>query len=76
MGRAEHTVSGCWVVRATRANRALIARYPELFATRFPGSSLAWLATLTTGRSAPTHAGLIWCDVGATRLFAMRRSAG
>ena len=28
-----------WVVRSTARNRALIARYPEVFAARFPGSS-------------------------------------
>ena len=28
-----------WVVRATARNRALLARYPEVFAARFPGSS-------------------------------------
>jgi transcriptional regulator with XRE-family HTH domain len=74
-GERSHAVAGCWVVRATRANRALIARYPELFGTRFPGSSLAWIATLTTGRSAPSRPGLLWCDVRATRLFAPRRPA-
>jgi transcriptional regulator with XRE-family HTH domain len=62
-----------WVVRATAANRALVARYPEVFASRFPGSSRGWLATLTRGAQPPTEPGLVWCDVGATRLFAWRR---
>src|SRR5215213_693832 len=42
------SVHQCWVVRATRPNRELVARYPEIFATRFPGSSRAWLGALTT----------------------------
>lgn len=28
-----------WIVRATARNRALVDRYPEVFASRFPGSS-------------------------------------
>ena len=72
-GERDHLVAGCWVVRSTRANRALFARYPELFATRFPGSSVGWLATLTTGWRPPVRPGFVWCDVGATRLFAARR---
>jgi len=74
-GERSHAVAGCWVVRATRANRTLIARYPELFATRFPASSLAWMATLATGQSLPSQPGLLWCDVRGTRLFALRRVA-
>ena len=32
-----------WVVRATARNRDLLARYPEVFAARFQGSSLTEL---------------------------------
>lgn len=62
-----------WIVRATKRNRALIARYPEVFASRFPGSSRGWVDALTTGSDPPSEPGLVWCDVGATRLFAWRR---
>lgn len=72
-GERPHTVFGCWVVRATRRNRELLATYPEVFAARFPGSSTAWVAALTTGSAPPTGPGLVWCDVDATRLFAWRR---
>jgi transcriptional regulator with XRE-family HTH domain len=62
-----------WLVRATARNRALVARYPEVFAARFPGSSAAWVRALTGGEAPPEGPGLAWCDVAATRLFAWRR---
>jgi hypothetical protein len=62
-----------WVVRASARNRAIVARYPEVFAARFPGSSAGWLATLVEGKRPPDGPGLVWCDVAATRLFAWRR---
>jgi transcriptional regulator with XRE-family HTH domain len=68
-GRALHV----WVVRATARNRALVERYPQVFATRFPGSSRRWVEALTTGELPPAEPGLVWCDVGATRLFEWRR---
>lgn len=68
-----HRVHICWVVRATARNRALVARYPEVFATRFPGSSARWVCALTKGAEPPEEPGLVWCDLGATRLFAWRR---
>lgn len=63
-----------WVVRATARNRALIARYPEVFARRFPGSSRAWVRALTQGGPIPVEPGLVWCDVACTRLFHWRRA--
>ncbi len=65
-----------WVVRATHRNRALAARYPEVFAARFPGSSRGWLAALASGARPPPDPGLVWCDTGASRLFAWRRAGG
>ena len=72
-GGRPFTVRGVWVVRATARNRALVARYPEVFAARFPGSSAQWVAALTTGATPPQQPGLVWSDVAATRLFAWRR---
>jgi transcriptional regulator with XRE-family HTH domain len=66
-------VRGVWIIRATKRNRALVARYPEIFARRFPGSSRAWVDALETGAAPPSEPGLIWCDVNATRLFAWRQ---
>lgn len=69
----ESVVTGAWVVRATGRNRELIARYPAVFAARFPGSSRAWVNALTHGAEPPAESGLVWCDVAATRVFAWRR---
>lgn len=66
-------VGVCWVVRDLARNRSLLARYPEIFATRFPGSSVGWLRALTLGTEPPIDPGLIWCDAASTRLFAARR---
>jgi transcriptional regulator with XRE-family HTH domain len=76
-----HRVAGCWVVRDLERNRRLLASYPELFASRFPGSSALWVKALTgtsgSGSGSrpepPLELGLVWCDAQATRLFAWRR---
>ena len=70
-----YSVHEVWVVRHTRRNRALIARYPHIFASRFPGSSRAWVTALMGGTAPPREAGLIWCDVRATRIFEWRRGS-
>jgi transcriptional regulator with XRE-family HTH domain len=67
------TVRVVWIVRATARNRVLLARYPEIFASRFPGSSRSWVEALTTGAPPPPEPGLVWCDVAATRVFEWRR---
>lgn len=72
-GEATAEVGLVWVVRATARNRTLVARYPEVFAARFPGSSAGWVRALVSGTPAPAEPGLVWCDVRATRLLAWRR---
>jgi hypothetical protein len=72
-GEAPYTVAACWIIRATRRNRELVARYPELFASRFPGSSIGWVHALARRIEPPSEPGLVWSDVRATRLFAWRR---
>ncbi len=79
-GERPYRVAGCWVVRDVARNRALVGRYPELFASRFPGSSAKWVEALSPGANAdrrepPTELGLVWCDRAASRLFAWRRSS-
>lgn len=64
-----------WVVRATARNRALLARYPEVFARALPGSSRGWVDALTLGAALPAEPGLVWADVACTRLFAWRGRA-
>ncbi len=74
--RDPYRVAACWIVRATRTNRALLARYPEVFGATFTGSSALWVRALTDATAEPpAELGLVWCDVGATRLFAWRRQA-
>ncbi len=68
----EWRVASVWVVRDTARNRALLARYPEVFRTRFPGSSAAWIRALTSHGEIPKEPGLVWCDSQATRVFAWR----
>jgi transcriptional regulator with XRE-family HTH domain len=77
-GEHPHRVAGCWVVRDVERNRRLLASYPELFASRFPGSSASWVSALGgQGQSSrpepPAELGLVWCDARTTRLFAWRR---
>jgi transcriptional regulator with XRE-family HTH domain len=72
-GDAPYSVHGVWVVRATRRNRALVARYPEVFAARFSGSSHGWAEAIARGARPPIESGLVWTDLRATRVFAWRR---
>jgi hypothetical protein len=72
-GEDAHRIGAVWVIRATKRNRALVARYADVFAARLPGSSVGWVAALSRGAEPPNERGLVWCDVRATRLFAWRR---
>lgn len=75
-GEAPHRVGLVWVVRATARNRALLARYPEVFAARFPGSSTGWARALTSGGEPPDQPGLVWSSADGSRLFAWRWRPG
>ena len=67
----------CWIVRDTKSNRELVNRYPQIFETRFPGSSTQWVRALTTPDGPlPGQPGLVWCDLRATRIFARRSGRG
>ena len=81
-GERPYRVATCWVVRATKRNRVLLARYPEVFRALFPGSSLKWVRALSPADARPgtgpppeppSELGLVWCDVAATRLFPWRQ---
>ena len=67
-------ISTVWVVRATAANRALLARFPNIIDAAFPGSSRAWVRALAQGTPPPKRAGLVWFDPGTGRLTERRRA--
>jgi transcriptional regulator with XRE-family HTH domain len=64
---------GCWVMRASRRNRELVRRYPEVFGSRFPGSSMRWMRALAEGFAPPAETGLVWSDIACTRLLEWRQ---
>jgi hypothetical protein len=72
-GDAPQSTHLVWVVRATRRNRELLVRYPEVFAARFPGSSSAWAKALNEGSDPPKEPGLVWASVDGTRIYGWRR---
>jgi transcriptional regulator with XRE-family HTH domain len=69
-----YRVATVWIVRPTAANRALLARYPGIFGSAFPGSSRAWARALATGSTPPGQPGLVWLDPTSGRLTEWRRS--
>ena len=71
--RPPFRVAVVWIVRATAANRALLARYPHIVASAFPGSSRRWVAALRHGTAPPTEPGMVWFDPGRRRLVEWRR---
>jgi transcriptional regulator with XRE-family HTH domain len=68
-----YRVAVCWVMLATEANRRLLRRFPELFDSRFPGSSLAWARCLTEGTDPPEDPGIVWLDLRTSRITPRRR---
>ena len=67
-------VATVWVVRASAANRSVVARYPNLLATTFDGSSRAWVRCLAEGGPVPDRPGLVWFDGATRQLTAWYRS--
>jgi transcriptional regulator with XRE-family HTH domain len=66
-------VSGCWIVRATRRNRDLLASHRTIFAARFPASASHWLGALSDPRAPmPVQPAILWVAVNGDRLFARR----
>jgi hypothetical protein len=72
-GEKPYRVASCWVVRASARNRELLARYPEVFAAKFRGSSFAWVKALDSAEAPPREIGLVWSDPMATRVFPWRK---
>jgi len=68
-------VTTVWIVRATAANRAIMARYPHILAAAFPGSSRRWVHALTNGAvQPPDEPGIVWFDPATGRLTEHRRA--
>lgn len=65
--------SGCWVLRATRRNRHLVAEHRNLFRARFPGSGHAWVTALTNPAALlPSQPALLWVAVNGEKVFPAR----
>jgi transcriptional regulator with XRE-family HTH domain len=69
---APYRVAAVWVVRPSAANRRLVARYRQIFRSALPGSSKAWVASLTTDAAPPVHPGLVWLDPASGLVTACR----
>ena len=67
-------VATVWVVRASAANRTLLANYPNIVEAAFPGSSRSWCRALTDGTEPPAEPGLVWFDPTTRRLLEHRRA--
>ena len=68
-----YRVATCWLLVDTVANRRLVARYPEILDSRFPGSSLAWVGCLVEGLPPPSKPGIAWIDPRSGRIVPLRR---
>ena len=70
-------VRGVVVLRATARNRATLSAFPDLFRSRFPASSTAWLRALTQPTAPmPDADGLLWSSRQGDRLAVVRALAG
>jgi transcriptional regulator with XRE-family HTH domain len=74
-GGAPYRVASVWVVRPSATNRALLARYPGVFAAACPGSSRGWTHVLTSDSAPPVEPGLVWLDPTSGRVTEWRRRA-
>lgn len=68
-----YRVATVWVVRATAANRALLARFPNIIDASFPGSSRRWCRALVDGTEPPDEPGIVWFDPARRELTEHRR---
>jgi len=73
-GDNPYRVASCWLLVDNEGNRRMLRRFPEVFAARFPGSSLKWVAALTEGGPVPRQPGIVWLDLRASRLVPIRAS--
>ena len=71
-GDNPYRVASCWLLVDNAGNRQMLRRFPEVFASRFPGSSLKWVDALTNGGPVPNDAGIAWLDLRVSRLVPIR----
>lgn len=69
-----YRVALCWMLVDNAGNQAMVRRYPEIFAVRFPGSSLGWVRALTEGGPVPREPAIVWLDLRTGRLRPLRRA--
>ena len=68
-------VRGVLIVRATARNRQTVAELSSFVASRFPGSSPAWLTALgTRDMPMPAQDGFLWTRATTPEVFAARLS--
>ena len=67
-----YRVALCWLLVDTAANRRLVARYPEILQSRFPGSSFGWVRCLSEGSPPPDADGIAWIDPRSGRIVPVR----
>lgn len=70
-----YRVATVWIVRSSATNRALVARYPQVFRSAFAGSSRGWARALTTGDAPPVQPGLVWLDPASGQISEWRRGS-
>jgi len=67
-----YRVTMAWLIRPTAANRGLLRAYPAILRSRFPGSSVRWVAALSSGSDPPAEPGVMWIDPASGRLSPVR----
>jgi transcriptional regulator with XRE-family HTH domain len=65
-------VSGCWIVRATARNRALVGELRGLFHARFRGSGRHWVEAIRSSVPIPSEAAMLWVSVSGDRIWPAR----
>jgi transcriptional regulator with XRE-family HTH domain len=70
--RGDRATRSVWLLLDTHANRTIVAAFPAILRSRFPGSSGGWVEALTTGSVPPREPGLAWTDLRAGRLHGLR----
>jgi transcriptional regulator with XRE-family HTH domain len=67
-----YRVATVWVVRDDAINRSIVARYPEVIRSAFPGSSRGWTGALVSGDRPPESAGFVWFDSARRQVHAWK----